>query len=77
MTTDKLYDLPFFADKIKKIAGRIEDPVIQTELLFVSESLLEFEKSALNSDRYREELQRLLGGESPDWWDPNTQDFKT
>lgn len=71
----KLYDLPFFSEKLKKIAGQVRDPVIQSELLFVSDSILALAGGNQHLDTEREELQRLLGGESPDWWDPNKEDF--
>ena len=76
MNTKKMYDLPFFSEKLKKIAGQVHDPVIQSELLFVSESLIELSEDK-SGNSAREELQRLLGGESPDWWDPNKEDFAT
>jgi len=58
---DKIYDLTFYAEKLEKIAKKVEDPITRSELFFISEKMLELKKGDMNAET-KAALRNLLVG---------------
>ena len=67
MNTKKVYDLPFFSEKLKKIAGQVRDPVIHrsccsSRSLLSSYQRTRAERAPARSFKDCLEESRLTGG---------------
>ena len=58
---DKIYDMSHYAERLKKIAQRVEDPTVKSELFFISEKIDELKKGDINAEA-KAALRNLLVG---------------